>query len=170
MVETLSYLQFAQKHGLVTDYDVQGHIHGGLRAAHMPASYHRWYAKRLNELQHARAEGMRLFAAAIEAGEVEKPAEASALERLIAKADGHPDLPSVQAANRVLSKAMLKALRNAASRERGNICPIAGVHANAEVMLLKAIEKRGFIEWDGDPWKSAPRVNDAGRTAAKATA
>jgi len=54
---------------------------------------------------------------------------------------------------------MLKALRNAAARERGNICPIAGLHAAAETQLLAALDRRGLITWNG----AVPRISDAGR-------
>jgi hypothetical protein len=69
-----------------------------------------------------------------------------------------------------LTKAQRKALCRAAKRERGNICPIPGVHANAETMLLDALDRRGFIAWDGPSpatphMRGAPRINDAGRAA-----
>lgn len=109
----MSYEQFAKERGLVTDYDVQGHIHGGLMAAHMPNSYHRRYQKRLVELQAARAEGKRQYEEAIAAGEVAPWPELSGLDALKAKAGGHPDLPSVQSAKRLLDK-RLKRMREAA--------------------------------------------------------
>ena len=102
--DRLSYEQYAAKHGLVTDYDVQGHIHGGLMAAHMPKSYHRRFQKRLIELQEARAEGKRRYAAAIAAGEVEPHPAASLFDSLVSRAAGDPDMPSTQAAKRILEK------------------------------------------------------------------
>lgn len=72
---------------------------------------------------------------------------------------------------KALSEPMLKALRKAAARERGNYCPVPGVHANAEHMLLLALDRRGFITWDNPEPKfgfngsSAPRINAAGRSA-----
>lgn len=102
--DRLSYTQFAARHGLVTEYDVQGHIHGGLRAAHMPKSYHRAFQTRLSELQNQRAEGVRRYEAAIAAGEIAKPVELSLRERLEQAAEGHPDLPSTQAAKRTLAR------------------------------------------------------------------
>lgn len=101
---TQTYEQFAAEHGLVTDYDVQGHIHAGLMAAHMPRSYHRRYQKRLAELQDAREAGQRQYAEAIASGAVRPPRELSVRERLEIKAAGHPDLPSVQAARRLLAR------------------------------------------------------------------
>lgn len=104
MSEVMSYVQFAAKHHLVTDYDVQGHIHAGLMAAHMPKSYHRRYQKRLAELQDERAKGERLYREAIERGEVVPPAEMTHRERLESKAQGDPNMPSVQAAIRTLAR------------------------------------------------------------------
>jgi hypothetical protein len=102
--ERLSYVQFAALRGLTTDYDVQAHIHAGLMAAHMPKSYHRRYQKRLAELQDQRADGMDRYRRAIEAGEILPPATLSVRERLEMKAQGHDDLPSVQAARRLLAR------------------------------------------------------------------
>src|SRR6478736_7181390 len=93
----LSYVQFAALHGLVTDYDVQGHIHAGLMAAHMPKSYHRRYRHRLAELQDQRAAGMDRYRQAIERGDILPPATLTVREQLEQKAQGHDDLPSVQA-------------------------------------------------------------------------
>jgi hypothetical protein len=76
---------------------------------------------------------------------------------LIAKANG--PMP------RDLTKAQLRALCNAAGRERGNICPTVGVYAAASDALVAALDRAGFVTWDGEAWKSAPRVNDAGRAA-----
>lgn len=64
-----------------------------------------------------------------------------------------------------MTPAMRKALERAASRETAAICPIVGVYANAADVLLEAMERRGFIKWDGEPWKTAPRISDAGRSA-----
>jgi len=49
-----------------------------------------------------------------------------------------------------MTPAMKKALERAAKRERGNICPIVGVWANAEQKLIEAMDRRGYIVWD-DP-------------------
>jgi hypothetical protein len=100
----LSYVQYAAIHRLVTDHDVQSHIHAGLMAAHMPTSYHRRYQRRLAELQNQRAAGIDQYRRAIEAGEILPPATLTARERLELKAQGHDDLPSVQAARRLLAK------------------------------------------------------------------
>lgn len=61
----------------------------------------------------------------------------------------------------MITPAMRRALSKAATRERGNICPVRGVHAAAEDMLIKAMERRGFITWDG----LIPRISDTARTA-----
>lgn len=74
----------------------------------------------------------------------------------------------------LLTPAMKRALRRAAARERGNICPTAS-HANAQTMLIKALDRRGYIVWDRPegleingklikPW-GAPRISEAGRAA-----
>lgn len=104
MAKVQTYAQFAAERELVTDYEVQGHIHGGLMAAHMPKSYHRRYQKMLLELQEQRAEGMRAYEAAIASGEVERPRELSHVERLEATAAGDPDKPSTRAAKRTLAR------------------------------------------------------------------
>ncbi len=115
--EAMSYVQYAAKHGLVTDYDVQGHIHSGLMAAHMPASYHRRYQKRLVELQDARAEGQRRYQAAIDAGEVAPHRELTYREKLESGAAGDPDKRSTQACIRLLAK--LDAAERAAAMLHG---------------------------------------------------
>jgi hypothetical protein len=75
MMREMTYEQFASERGLVTDYDVQGHIHGGLMAAHMPNSYHRRYRKRLEELQVARTRGIRKYG--LSSNEVAKRSEST---------------------------------------------------------------------------------------------
>ena len=65
----------------------------------------------------------------------------------------------------MITKAMLKSLTAAATRNRANICPIKGVHAAAEGALIEAMDRVGFIAWDGEPYKSVPRINDHGREA-----
>ena len=66
----------------------------------------------------------------------------------------------------ILTKPQAKALRHAAKREGGNLCPVVGVFANAETMLLNALDRKGLIAWDGgQPHKGAPRINSAGRAA-----
>lgn len=104
MAKVQTYTQFAAERGLITDYDVQGHIHGGLMAAHMPKSYHRRYQKKLLELQEQRSEGLRKYEASIAAGEIERPRDLTHEERLKAAALGDPDKPSTQAAKRTLER------------------------------------------------------------------
>lgn len=103
-MEELTYIQYAARHGLVTDYDVQSHIHGGLMAAHMPNSYHRRYKKRLAELQEERAKGISKYREAISRGEIVEPRKRGLMEEMKEKAKGHPDLASVQAARRLCEK------------------------------------------------------------------
>jgi hypothetical protein len=57
---------------------------------------------------------------------------------------------------------MLKALKAAAARPRGTVCPIPGVHAAAEKALLDAMWRRGLIEYDGP----IPYISKAGYSAA----
>lgn len=66
---------------------------------------------------------------------------------------------------------MLRALQRAASRERGNVCPVAGkCRGNSEMALLHALRRRGLIEGMDEDGMGAPYINDAGRAAiAKAT-
>lgn len=72
---------------------------------------------------------------------------------------------------KMLSPAIIRALKKAASRERGSFCPAPGVHAAAETTLLKALDCRGFVKWDcpegyargGTVFYGAPRISDAGR-------
>jgi len=64
------------------------------------------------------------------------------------------------------TKAMAKALVTASQRDRANICPIPGVHAAAETAIIKAMDARGYIVWDGVPFQSAPRISAAARILA----
>lgn len=68
-------------------------------------------------------------------------------------------------ADKPLTEAMLKALARAAKRERGNVCPIAGVHSNAEMILLHGLRRRGLIDGMDENGMGAPYINDAGRAA-----
>jgi hypothetical protein len=63
---------------------------------------------------------------------------------------------------RTISEAQIFALRIAARRERGNIRPVLGPQSVAD-NIVAALDRRGFVTWDGEPDKSAPRINDAGR-------
>ena len=72
-----------------------------------------------------------------------------------------------------MTPAMKRALTKAASRERGNICPIVGAWANAAEMLIEAMDRRGYIVWDkpegyeigGKIFRGAPRISEVGRKA-----
>lgn len=59
--------------------------------------------------------------------------------------------------------AMHRALKAAAARPRGTVCPIPGVHAAAETALLDAMLRRGLIEYDGQ----IPYISQAGYNAAE---
>ncbi len=60
-----------------------------------------------------------------------------------------------------MTSAQRKALRNAAARPRGNICPTADVHAGASQRLCDALVRQGYAYMDGP----SPRITDAGRAA-----
>jgi hypothetical protein len=64
-----------------------------------------------------------------------------------------------------LSAPMQRALAGAAKRERGNVCPILGVHSNAEMMLLHGLRRRGLIEGMDENGMGVPYISDAGRAA-----
>lgn len=65
-----------------------------------------------------------------------------------------------------LTRPMLMALRRAAKRERGNICPVAGkCRAASEMSLLHALRRRGLITGMDENGMGAPYINDAGRAA-----
>lgn len=102
----MSLEAFARLHGLTTTADVQGHIHAGLRSKPTTKTYQRWYDRRLAELSAARDATEAAYRAAVAAGAVREP---TVLERLHATAAGHPDNPSVAAAQRVLAKRAARA-------------------------------------------------------------
>lgn len=97
---TQSLAQFAAERGLKTDYDLRSHIHAGLRSAPQTKTYKRWYEAETQRLLEASAETARLYAAAIEAGEIAAPRKPTREEI----AAGHPDLASTQAAKRLIAK------------------------------------------------------------------
>lgn len=99
----MTFAEFATSRGLTTDYDVQGHIHAGLRSAPQTKTYRRWNARKLEELQNARDEAKRLYQAAVDAHEITTPV-LSSTERLLMIANGHPDNESTQAARRLLAE------------------------------------------------------------------
>lgn len=49
-----------------------------------------------------------------------------------------------------ISPTQLRLLRRAAGREGGAICPTANVHAGAQELVLRALERRGLIKWTLD--------------------
>ena len=63
--------------------------------------------------------------------------------------------------------AMLKALKAASQRERLTVCPIPGVHAAAEVAMLKAMLERGLIQYPADRGGHVPVISQAGLDAAE---
>lgn len=60
-----------------------------------------------------------------------------------------------------MTPAMKRAIADAADRPRGNYCPTRGVHAAASDALVDALDRRGFVYWDG----LSPRINQAARDA-----
>jgi hypothetical protein len=46
-----------------------------------------------------------------------------------------------------LSPTQLRVLRRAAGREAGNICPTPGLHAGAQEMVMRAMERRGLLKY-----------------------
>lgn len=82
-----------------------------------------------------------------------------------------------------LSSAAIAALRTAANRERGNLCPIRGLRAAAEQALVDSLHRRGLVAYDrsdlcgdappswltpatdGHYYWGAPRITLAGREA-----
>lgn len=83
---------------LTLDAEVQGHLHAGLRSAPLNNKrYVKWYKTKLEELQIARDFARK------EWREIAPP-EPSVRERYIIKANGHPDLESVQAARRICER------------------------------------------------------------------
>lgn len=97
----LSFEAFARELGLTTTADVDSHIHAGLRCAPQTKTYARWNARTLASLQDARDAARKAYRAAILAGEVR---ELTSLESMTARAAGHPDNASTQAARRILAK------------------------------------------------------------------
>lgn len=59
----------------------------------------------------------------------------------------------------LLTRPMLTALRTAAARPSGNVCPTVGLRAAAHTALLAALWRRGLIWQDG----SIIRINARGR-------
>jgi hypothetical protein len=97
---TLNLEQFSRLVGGATSLDVQGHIHGGLRSAPQTNTFKRFMERRYQELQQAASATKEAYEQAIAEGRVRRPAPLSMEER----ATGHPDNPSVQAAQRVLER------------------------------------------------------------------
>lgn len=93
--------QFAAERGLVTDAEVQGHIHAGLRCAPDTKTFRRFFSRRLTELQNARDAVRDQYREAIARGEVR---DFTREEALAMTAGGHDDNPAVQAARRILEK------------------------------------------------------------------
>ena len=50
---------------------------------------------------------------------------------------------------RKTSPTVLRVLKAAASRERGNVIPMSGLNGGSQRVVLKAMERLGFVEYDG---------------------
>ena len=63
-----------------------------------------------------------------------------------------------------MTKTQRKVLEKAASRERGNICPIVNVrvYAASEMAVIDALVRKGYVTDDRIPF-----ITDAGRAAIK---
>lgn len=104
-MRVMTFDQFMALKGLDGTPDVDSHIHAGLRCAPQTKTYKRWNRAELERLQTRRDEmredAMRLYAKAIESGEIREPTRR---ERLSITASGNPDNPSVRAARNLLKK------------------------------------------------------------------
>ncbi len=94
-----SLAAFATERGLTTEYDVLSHIHAGLRSAPQTKTYDRWNKATLARLQAEADATKAAYHAALEVGEVVAP-----VVTLEDRANGHPDLESTKAAQRLLEK------------------------------------------------------------------
>ncbi|MGL4230900.1 MAG: hypothetical protein ACRCWJ_05980 [Casimicrobium sp.] len=97
-------IQWAVANKRTTTADVDGHIHAGLRSAPTTKTYKRWYQRTLARLQEERDATTRDYHAAVARGDVTPPPVLSRRERYEQLASGLPELPSVQAARRLLEK------------------------------------------------------------------
>jgi len=66
----------------------------------------------------------------------------------------------------MLTETQRKVLQMAASRERGNVCPIVNVRifAAAETAVIRALVRKGYVDDD-----KIPIITDAGRKALEGT-
>jgi len=99
-IPTLNLVQYAQAIGGITDADVLGHIHAGLRSAPQTKTHRRFMETKLLDLQAKRDATRAAYEQAVAEGKIRCPAPPTLEER----ASGHPDNPSVQAALRLLEK------------------------------------------------------------------
>ena len=104
MADRLSLAQFAKERGMATTADVDSHIHAGLRSKPTTKTYQHWYDAKLAELQSARDATVALYQSEVEAGHINRPADAPYLDRLRLKASGHHDNEAVRAAQRLLAR------------------------------------------------------------------
>ncbi len=79
-------------------------MNAGLRSLPNKKATRKRYEKRAQELADASRETERLYAAAIESGEISPPAPRSRRAALERAAEGHPDNESTKAAKRLLAK------------------------------------------------------------------
>lgn len=138
-VQTLE--QFAKERGLVTTADVQSHIHAGLRSAPDSKAHKRRYEKELQRLQNERDATTKAYQDAVARGEVR---DLTPAERLAKAAEGHPDNPSTQAAQRVLEK-----------RKARGALPASGTHD----IDVRGVTTEYRADATGDPFKFKSRTH-----------
>lgn len=63
------------------------------------------------------------------------------------------------------SPAQMRALRRAAHRSSGCICPLPDVHGDAEMQLIAALIRKGWATY-GDRGPHVPLITAAGRALA----
>lgn len=67
-----------------------------------------------------------------------------------------------------LTPTQIRILRRAAGREGGNVCPTPGIHAGAQELVLRSLERRGLIKYPlkhhgGYMHDGAPLISGCGK-------
>lgn len=115
MAEIMNLVQFAEATGGVTDYDVSGHIHAGLRSKPKTKTYQRFFDRTLEELQRRRDETSRAYQAAIDSGEIIAPPKMTTEDVANSLPEDHPGISEARraAAQRVLERRKARANHDA---------------------------------------------------------
>ena len=108
-VPVMNLVQFAMATGGTTTADVDGHIHAGLRSAPQTKTHKRFHEGTLLELQEKRDATVEAYELAIAEGWIHRPEPTTLQERAV----GDPDMPSTQAAMRLLAKRKARVLSQA---------------------------------------------------------